>query len=52
MLARCLTRKNLDEARASARQQMEQLFRAMGFQQVEILFEDEADGRMEERMKK
>ncbi len=45
MLARCLTRKNLDEARANARQQMEQLFRAMGFQQMEILFEDEERGK-------
>lgn len=41
MLKRCLTKKNLDEARSNARQQMEQLFHAMGFANVQIVFKEE-----------
>jgi hypothetical protein len=41
MLQRCMTRENIDAAENHARQQFKQLFRSMGFRDINIQFEQE-----------
>lgn len=40
MLQRCLTEKNLAEARSNAREQLEQLFKSLGFTNIIITFKN------------